>query len=1736
MESSEDAFAIARDATILANLAKVFYEANGGYVESPPVGVTIFISGAQLSTSDIGLLIDAFRDQVPLALPTVKRFLFVVANRSVAPSLIAENVAFITLDELRAFTHKIVIVHSLAESSDRAVLLNRAKARWVDRNVTSGVAYIIDAHPLSDLTYDELHRVTAEFTTGQEWDNNAARYTSGQFQAFVRNYTQVRLPHIAITSLVMSPMSRVDQIAVVAAAPDVDQEYVRQFAQVQPLVTEWPELRLGGSAETGYGVYATRDIARSDTVANYAGVLLTVSDFIETYRNRRAAPFVFPIDSQLASVDVGGADAFLSTPMLASQEPTPTVAFYMDCQDVWSSPARHIVDCIGPDRLYESRASLAENLPDCNAQLRFENDQLLAVAIRDIKAGEEIKLVYGDDYWQLIAREYQASRSPTQVDLDARQTPSDLYRSALLQFHRVSAQQLLATDALSRTTTLLPSPSSTVNINTDILDAEFAHMLAEHAPDDYTSLLLSPMPTYAEDEEEPRDPELTTTTTTTVASSNNPSYRRTLVEESTSNSNSAQIYKTHSQLARLMTLINVFPEAKPIYSQALEQMSGEKYRARKTSHTAVPAEELREGTQKTMEAFEAALAEDGYFMMHCKDWDDGVLFDAGQTLEAALTGATYTRKTAVEKAERARGLPDKYPAADIPTKKTRKPTAPYDFKVSLRSLLESLSPPLVQPEGTGTYKEWFFKELERKGLPQKDRETEPTLDVIIRYFVDGQRNMSKLLARSRLKGQLGPVIIAHPKDAVDIEDTNDDNRPYNVIRLYDDINDMQKMLTYARFIFVTLDMTMRALVEHYKDRLEAAEFSMARRLSGDAHRALRYINAEMTIRPGRMFWTNRIMPTRRGNKEIVDEAQWYKTLTNAPNNLQTLDRLLRETFNSNLRRWIRVFKLLLTAMDANVLTDYLATDAADTFRQLMLVGESEIESAFSEAKPRRRPRRQTETEELEKMQRRLLSLSRASYPKLDQYNPNLGAVSRSLVSNADRLKTDEGARQQFAQAIRDMSRHRFKPEKGPRGVRVGFKTRLTVQLRDYSPSGSLATEYPERSLVLLVYLPSSMSLNSYWLEQYPIRPNNNSEPLSVDIDSTILSLVDTTNAFVGFHLMAKTSARSDRGTSLAYERLVPLADGRLYVRDMKEGKKPLRVALVDTAYPNGHHDQRATLLVSVTSLEIGPAFRLLRPYVHRVDQSSSLFSGATLKRLLFSSASRHNDNTSLTIEDKYAYEQEVMREIVSRYFECYKSTMPYRPELFNIHVPRWPSSSGWVMSSLFFMALPYDYASLASSVLYAMMTVQLDMSEREFPGGEAEWVSVVERQFTNEGGQIGPRFEQAVRTLAQALTLFANLCEYKTDYKLGGEVCERFIEISLTMMGDCEDLAKYAAMLAYALFSVDLHTIGDSLRKTKPLEYWMIRCLQIYVPFGVEGAVTLPSQSRNEIEPTDETVCHVYAMLIPRGYFIQRCTLLNGVVPQYVESVQGPIRAWESHLNVMTLEGTTFANPYQRPMDTIDPGYSTYISRTKEIRKHMERRFRALGGIGVDVHPQHQTVDDPTAYEHMSDFYREPISLWSGVLLLWGVANVTDMTLMCASGIRYGVPYKLLVYKSDQISIRPTFVFSDSELHTCYDIVKRTVPFRFCMDKREQDPTLYRKTQLRHWDTLREKYPTHTTDYILYKTNHISKMTDTDDIYDSLETILSQGLYGIVGFDYGYFADMPQDLQLFYVKLYYRAK
>ncbi len=1638
---------------------------------SSPLAVMLFVPSDLSTVNTIGLLtafVNVLLHQQALGTQVAELIVW-TADEETAKSLHGFNDIVFTwpsADHRNHASPSVIFIYNAADEVEKIAFLDRQAEELAKRSISS--MFVVQ----TQLTLNEstlATNIVANVFNPAEIDRLASRQRE-MYARYIRGAHTNTVNHLSVSVFALSIYPAV----LILNQYDV----IRASLDTQTLSRRWGALEARRKADGSYGVYTRVAITAQQQIVEYKGALFghNVSPPL--------SPFVFPITSEMTKTSLG------SNILLG----------YMDCTWEDDTPARLIDTCDA----------------EMNARLDFNPgmSQLVARATRAIEAGEEICVDYGTEYWNLIAK--LPHLEPTGTGLRTIR--------AMNQFSK-----LFATDPLRG------------NVN-----------LEDEGPRQRPTR-RSPLGAVKQ-------------------------KRARLAEELAQE----QATTDHIDIALFqdtLSKLRTDAQTREHYNASLHQIATTKAkdRSEKASDTSIFEAVLSDLTHTTDD-------EGGAFIQYLSDLNNGIYFSAQDVLQGLFEGKSYTRRTAVHANERIYDVssPSHTIIREVPEQYLDEPASQGVFTKSFLSVLEeagahfdesddrylkirafvknTISDALdveddpevarardaAQKLSTATKRTQALKKVDtlrakkRASLWKAALARHKVVQSIYLYLIGGQRDMTDLKTIKRTQSLSATPTLGQ---LINPQDVFDDNRPYACIRFYDDINYTEKMIRYSVYLFRVMYLTYRRLYNQTTNRVILAFLDKLRKMDVA-------ITSQLQNADGGSSIMNKQGYTFRRGMIRFEKGDWVNIFVSYPHRLEKLENLLRKVWATMVPLWHKVihgnFTTPIPQQFADIPTPDVTRPVATPEPPLVnpFLFDQEMDPIIAELERAGMFGLEDDDDEddfvidtnansqmtvasasrktLCQSEETLLSLAEASYPLLDQYNPNLISLLHEQRAN--------GSTKKFAQVAMDIHSQRF--EHSTATDRSPFHLKIRVKLSEYTNERSRKTDFPERDLSLLVYIPQSMTVDSYWTERIPL--DGSSHTASIDIKTQVLSAVDSSNALVGFQLQASTAPTGPNGRPLPYMRTIPLADGRLYVKDLMGASKDRHTLILeDTAYPKSRTDRRGKLLVKVETFDVDPDFVLLSSYIHeQTKQSSNALS--SFKNFFFSSSASGTSYAShpMSIEEKYHHEQTVVQRIVQRFFEHYTSNKPYKKYLYNIHVPRFPAASGYVPASLFFMDLPYGYTHLAGAVLNSMMLIELEMDSREFPAGPEEWISIVERQFESRDNIVDPRFTQAIRVLSKALCLFANLCEYKTDFKLGGEVCERFIDISLTLMGDCEDLAKYGAVLAYSLFTLNLVEHGKRLRTEEPLVYWMARCLQVYVPFGVEGCVTLPSQSREAIdEDTGQIVCHVYAMLIPRLYFIERCSLLRGSVPRYVSEVQGPIQPWEASLELMTLEGTTFANPYQKPMDNIDPGFSDEIVDAKRRRKSIEKHFRALKMMGIEVHPRYQHENNPTNYEHLSDFYREPVSLWSGVLFLWGVANCSDLTFTTASG-HYGVAYKDLIFKSRDISLVPTFLYTDSELRTCYDVLKRTVPYRFSMDKREAANTFHRKTALRQLEALKLAHPMRSKSYILYKCNHSSKFVD-NHVYDALKDMLAHERYGIKGFDYGFYRDMPQELELLYFKLFY---
>lgn len=250
------------------------------------------------------------------------------------------------------------------------------------------------------------------------------------------------------------------------------------------------------------------------------------------------------------------------------------------------------------------------------------------------------------------------------------------------------------------------------------------------------------------------------------------------------------------------------------------------------------------------------------------------------------------------------------------------------------------------------------------------------------------------------------------------------------------------------------------------------------------------------------------------------------------------------------------------------------------------------------------------------------------------------------------------------------------------------------------------------------------------------------------------------------------------------------------------------------------------------------------------------------------------------------------------------------------HVPIWASALGELPAPLFVRWLP-----LKSTVLDARYWTFMIRSAITAFG--VAGVHSIEKLKKDLHEQLKNRTQyldsttHALRFIVHAACMFANACDYLPDLVRTNDDAERFIDVTETMAGDCEDTAKlvYTTLLWLQRY----HSTTKEHNSSNELLHLVSQMLERYVvAFGV-FAVTAPAADSmrdghdSDISENDELMCHSCTVLLSRQYVMNALSGSKSCYNQLLANLPDPTQdvntVLDQRLPSLVCEGTYLVDP-----------------------------------------------------------------------------------------------------------------------------------------------------------------------------------------------------------------------------------
>lgn len=542
---------------------------------------------------------------------------------------------------------------------------------------------------------------------------------------------------------------------------------------------------------------------------------------------------------------------------------------------------------------------------------------------------------------------------------------------------------------------------------------------------------------------------------------------------------------------------------------------------------------------------------------------------------------------------------------------------------------------------------------------------------------------------------------------------------------------------------------------------------------------------------------------------------------------------------------------------------------------------------------------------------------------------------------------------------------------------------------------------------------------------YPIGPTD------VVIEATqVPNEIDGQYSCIGIQLMCHMDIHSEvTKESLGYHRYNTIGGGALYLSEILDNpKKTFRIELRDRSLEDEYDgiSPRIILAMKIVAIEID-----------KITISGS-----------------HDPK-------EYSRQEDILNDIQERFLDAFRRRLkPTIPGARNKHVPKYITSvSGLKLPACSFVMVVSNERCREDDVIDLMIhcvRIVAGMNGWE----ESDVYTTIKSQFDNNESDISDEFVICCKMIGEALCLISNCCDYVFDLAQGKDI-ERFIDVTKTLSGDCEDTGRLPVELHAILYESEIsytHNkhmyMEDRDTKAALLTSWA----KLYISLLCTATATLPAMKSNTYDDgnTDDLICHVYGLCLPRLYF---CSTLPYDMQSKAKNgceIDRTISNWEKSKRIPTLvlEGTNFSVPIQVPLHISMKSTENrnFVSRSmrkyNEARNKLENRYINLKKFSI-LTPQDNTHAESVysiSEEKFSSFYRRIVGAWSWTLLRWGI-NVADLSIGYSKQTYstldggYAVDFRDINSQSPKITLVPTFEFSDRELDVINNALMQEPPF-----------------------------------------------------------------------------------------------
>jgi hypothetical protein len=415
----------------------------------------------------------------------------------------------------------------------------------------------------------------------------------------------------------------------------------------------------------------------------------------------------------------------------------------------------------------------------------------------------------------------------------------------------------------------------------------------------------------------------------------------------------------------------------------------------------------------------------------------------------------------------------------------------------------------------------------------------------------------------------------------------------------------------------------------------------------------------------------------------------------------------------------------------------------------------------------------------------------------------------------------------------------------------------------------------------------------------------------------------------------------------------------------------------------------------------------------------------------------------------------------------------------------------------------YNCIALDKPMTEAFAKNILELTIRMNGWTSEEVIDLLEKQMNPDNKMYYDEVNVVMRMIGEAITTTANCMDYMSDHS--GEKDVEWFKIVRAFLyaGDCEDVAKEAALVASSLRN--LYRAKDRLVRN------VAQILRRYVIMMVTAMATAPSAGSKE--KSSEYICHIYTCAVPRLHvlrMIKEGTKFddNGERIDIVDLRKNmnndfEFTKWEQVLPLLILEGTNWCNPLQLPLPLYAPKKhrNTLIKeivRLERFRASLENNSPTLKKLSVQIQQRNLLAEDVMLIdqENYSGFYRWLIDAWID-RRSYGVRNAIDFSMghVRRDGVHvYGIDFRdwVMLNKTNKAGeatvFIPTYFLNENDWQSIEYLrdYEYPIPEWTSVPKPELIPELER---LKTVCNVPRRTP-YSVPYVVYRVNRREKITN----------------------------------------------